>query len=47
MNSYISVNLGETNSKDGASITVAFNNVTGKQYDEIKEVLKKYFGIDF
>lgn len=47
MNSYITVSLGEGNTKKGSTITVAFNNVTDNQYDDIKEVLLKYFGIDF
>ena len=47
MNSSISVNLGSDNSKEGATITVSFSKVDGQQYDEIKEVLLKYFGIDF
>ena len=47
MNSFVSVNLGADNSKEGATIVVSFCNLDGQKYSEIKEVLLKYFGIDF
>lgn len=47
MNVSITVNLGDKGDKGGGAINISLNNLTEKEYAEIKEKLSKEFGIDF